>query len=144
APAAGVTLFRGFNVRSPEQVRVLTGALQAARSDDLPLLVATDQEGGQLMALGDGWTPFAGPMAIGATGDGRLAGRVGEAIGRELRAVGVNVNYAPVLDVVASRENPSLGIRSFGDDPEAVARLASAWLRGVQVAGVAATGKHFP
>src|SRR5579862_954240 len=146
APAAGVTLFRARNVRSPHQVAALSSALQRAsgRPADSPLLSAADQEGGQLLALGDGWTPFAGPMAIGATGDAGLAERVGRAIGLELRAVGVNVDYAPVLDVVASRDNPTIGIRAFGDDPIAVGQLGSAWIRGVQSAGVAATGKHFP
>ena len=149
APAAGITLFRGANVRSPRQLRRLTDGLQAAArrapgAGEPPLLIAADQEGGQLLALGDGWTPFAGPMAIGATGDADLAERVGRAIGRELRAVGVNVNYAPVLDVAVNPSNPALGIRSFGDDPVEVARLAAAWLRGLQSAGVAGTGKHFP
>ena len=149
APVAGFTLFRPNNVRTPGQVRRLTSDLQVAAgarpgSDGLPLLIATDQEGGQLMALGDGFTPFAGPMAIGATGDLDLAERVGRAIGRELRAVGVNVNYAPVLDVAVNPSNPALGIRSFGDDPFRVGRLGAAWLRGLQSAGVAGTGKHFP
>ena len=151
APAAGFTLFREHNLRTPEQVRGLTAALQAAasggaepRDDDLPLLIATDQEGGQLISLGDGFTPFGGPMAIGATGDANLAERVGRAIGLELRAVGVNVNYGPDLDVATDPANPALGIRSFGDDPAAVATLGTAWLRGIQSAGVAATGKHFP
>jgi beta-N-acetylhexosaminidase len=159
APAAGLTLFRPNNVRAPDQVRRLTDALQAAArrapgaagAGELPLLIAADQEGGQLLALGatagrrgGDWTPFAGPMAIGAAGDAELAERVGRAIGRELRAVGVNVNYAPVLDVAVDPANPALGIRSFGDDPAAVARLATAWLRGLQAAGVAGTGKHFP
>lgn len=151
-PVAGFTLFRPFNVRSPAQVRRLTSSLQAAARGrpgaapgrDLPLLIAADQEGGQLLALGDGFTPFAAPMAIGATGDANLAERVGRAIGLELRAVGVNVNYAPVLDLATHPDNPAMGIRSFGDDPATVARLATAWLRGVQSAGVAATGKHFP
>lgn len=148
APAAGFTLFRRLNVRSPAQVRRLTADLRAAAGR--PLLIAADQEGGQLIALGgprggpDGWTPFAGPMAIGATGDGDLAGRVGRAIGLELRAVGVNVCYGPGLDVVAGATNPALGIRSFGDDPGEVARLGVAWLQGVQSAGVAGTLKHFP
>ena len=144
APAAGVTLFRANNVSSPAQVKALTTRLQSTQPDGLPLLVAADQEGGQLLALGDGWTPFAGPMAVGATGDAGLAERVGHAIGRELRAVGVNVNYAPVLDVATNPADPSLGIRSFGDDPVEVGRLGSAFLRGVQSAGVAATVKHFP
>jgi beta-N-acetylhexosaminidase len=149
APAAGVTLFRAPNVRNPQQVRRLTTALQAAArrrrgGDGRPLLIAADQEGGQLLALGDGFTPFGGPMAIGATGDPGLAERVGRAIGRELRAVGVNVDYAPVLDVAVNPANPALGIRSFGDDPKAVGRLAAAWLGGLQSAGVAGVGKHFP
>ena len=149
APAAGVTLFRAPNLRNPAQVRRLTAGLQAAArrragSDRLPLLIATDQEGGQLLALGDGFTPFGSPMSIGATGDAALAERVGRAIGRELRAVGVNVNYAPVLDVASNPANPALGIRSFGDDPAAVGRLAAAWLTGLQSAGVAGVGKHFP
>jgi beta-N-acetylhexosaminidase len=148
-PAAGITLFRGHNVRSARQLRSLTDSLQAAArqapgAGEPPLLIAADQEGGQLMALGEGFTPFAGAMAIGATGDAGLAERVGRAIGLELRAVGVNVNYAPVLDVAVNPANPALGIRSFGDDPSAVARLATAWLRGLQSAGVAGTGKHFP
>ena len=155
APVAGFTLFRAFNVRSPRQVRRLTTGLQAAArardgSDGLPILIAADQEGGQLLALGaapgsrDDWTQFAGAMAIGATGDAGLAERVGCAIGLELRAVGVNVNYAPVLDVATNPANPALGIRSFGADPAEVARLAVAWLNGLQSAGVAGTGKHFP
>lgn len=150
APAAGFTLFRAGNARNPGQVRALTAELQAAArsrrgaAGNPPLLIAADQEGGQLLALGNGFTPFAGPMAIGATGDADLAERVGRAIGRELLAVGVNVDYAPVLDVATNPANPSLGIRSFGDDAAEVARLGTAWLRGLQSAGVAATGKHFP
>jgi beta-N-acetylhexosaminidase len=150
APVAGFTLFRHYNVRSPGQVRTLTAELQAAAgaragaSGRLPILIAVDQEGGQLLAFGEGWTPFAGPMAIGATGDPALAERVGRAIGLELRAVGVNVNYAPVLDIASNPANPSLGIRSFGDDPAAVATLGTAWIRGLQSSGVAGTGKHFP
>jgi len=149
APAAGVTLFRAPNLRHPRQVRRLTAGLQAAaraRTGDpgLPLLIAADQEGGQLLALGEGFTPFGSPMAIGATGDAELAERIGRAIGRELRAVGVNVNYAPVLDLATNPQNPALGIRSFGDDPAEVGRLASAWLRGLESVGVAGVGKHFP
>jgi beta-N-acetylhexosaminidase len=146
APAAGFTLFRADNVRSPGRLRALVADLQRAaapHAGGLPILIAVDQEGGQLLALGDGWTPFGGPMAIGAAGDAGLAERVGRAIGRELRAVGVNVDYAPCLDVASNPANPSLGIRSFGDDPAAVGALGPAWLRGLQSAGVAGTMKHF-
>jgi beta-N-acetylhexosaminidase len=108
------------------------------------LLIATDQEGGQLVALGEQTTQFAGAMALGATGDPELAERVARATAVELRAVGVNVNYAPVCDLANNPANPALGIRSFGDDPAAVGRLAAATVRGLIGEGIAATVKHFP
>ena len=141
---AGITLFRGANMSDGATLRRLTRALQAANRSQLPLLIATDQEGGQLIALGEIGTPFAGNMALGAAGETDLARRVGHAIGTELSAVGVNVDYAPVCDVASRPDNPSLGIRSFGDDPAAVGRLAAAFTLGLQAAGVAATAKHFP
>lgn len=153
APAAGITLFRYLNVASPAQVRALTDAIQAAaarlppRSGETaraPLLVAADQECGQLMALGHGTTPFAGNMALGAIGDESLAERVAAAIGVEMRALGANVAYTPSCDIASNPENPGIGIRSFGDDPAAVGRLAAAHVRGLHSAGVAATAKHFP
>lgn len=144
APPAGFTLFRFHNVRSPGQVRELTEALQAAAPPGLPFLVAADQEGGQFQALGDGPTPFAGAMALGATGDSGLAERAGRAIGTELAAMGINVCYAPVADVVVTRQNPALGIRGFGSEAGAVADFVAATVRGIRAAGVAATIKHFP
>jgi beta-N-acetylhexosaminidase len=144
-PFAGVTLFRFHNVESAAQVRALTAGLQsAAEASSKPLLIATDQEGGQLVALGDETTQFAGAMAMGAAGDEDLAERVARATAIELRALGVNVNYAPVCDLASNQENPSLGIRSFGDDPGKVGALAAATVRGLQAEGVAATLKHFP
>lgn len=150
-PAAGVTLFRHQNVRTPAQVRALTDAIQASArrrpsAGPAPLLVAADQEGGQLIALGDGSTPFAGNLALAAAGDSAsgLAERVGRAIGREARAMGVNVVYAPNCDLATNPTAPSVGIRSFGDDPVAAGELAAATIRGLESAGVAATMKHFP
>ena len=141
---AGVTLFRHANVESPRQVRELTAAIQAAAPADVrPLLIATDQETGQLSAL-DGTTAFAGAMALGAVGDEALAEQVAAAIGREMSALGVNVDYAPVCDLATAPENAAMGIRSFGDDPQAAARLVAATVRGLQSEGVAATAKHFP
>lgn len=147
APAAGVTLFRHLNVRSPGQVRALTEALQRAPSGGSgpgPLLIAADQECGQFIALGDGSTPFVGNMALGAVDDVELTERVGRAIGVEARAMGVNVVYAPVLDVASNPLNPALGIRAFSDDAAVVARHGVAMVRGLQTAGVAATVKHAP
>ncbi|MFI5261606.1 MAG: glycoside hydrolase family 3 protein [Candidatus Limnocylindrales bacterium] len=143
--AAGVTLFRVHNIVDPPQIRRLTDAIQKARPAGAPpLVVAADQEGGQVIGLGKGTTQFAGAMALGATGDEHLAERVAGATARELRALGVNVNYAPVCDVANDPANPALGIRSFGDDPEAVGGFAAATVRGLQHDGVAATAKHFP
>ena len=149
APAAGMSVFRYRNVRSPGQVRELIGAFQAGGArrhghDGMPLLVAADQEGGQLQGLGDEVTAFPGNMALGAIGDEALTERVGEAIGTEARAVGVNVVYAPVLDLATNPDNAAMGIRSFGDDPAEVGRLGAAMVRGLRRAGVAATVKHFP
>ncbi len=142
---AGVTLFRAHNVEDPPGIRRLTAAIQGARPAGAPpLLIAADQEGGQLIGLGDGTTQFAGAMALGATGDASLAERVAGATARELRALGVNVDYAPVCDVANNPANPALGIRSFGDDTQAVGTLVAATVRGLQDEGVAATAKHFP
>ena len=144
-PAAGVTLFPSLNVRSPGQVRELTDALQRATAEHPgPFLLAADQEGGQLIGLGTETTQFAGNMALGAVDDVALTEAVGAAIGREARAMGVNVVYAPVLDLASEPANAALGTRSFGDDPALVARHGVALIRGLQLAGAAATAKHFP
>ncbi|HEX7432067.1 MAG TPA: glycoside hydrolase family 3 N-terminal domain-containing protein, partial [Anaerolineaceae bacterium] len=143
---AGLTLFRSLNINNPAQVRALTGALQQLAQDfDLPpLLIATDQEGGQLMAIGKGTTPLPGNMALGATGSTELARRAGEVLGSELAAMGINVNYAPSCDVNINPHNPVIGTRSFGEKPDQVASLAAAIINGMQSQGVAAVAKHFP
>jgi len=142
---AGISLFRSLNIDSPAQLRDLTGSLQRlARDSGLsPLLIATDQEGGQLMAVGAG-TPLPGNMALGATGSESLARRAGEVLGCELAAMGVNVDYAPCVDVNINPHNPVVGVRSFGEDPAEVAILGAAMVEGIQSQGVAATAKHFP
>jgi len=143
SPPAGVTLFREWNMETPDQVAELTSSLEQLNSSSLPLLIAVDQEGGQLIGL-PGSTPFAGNMAIAATADADLARAVAVAMGQELAAVGINVNYAPVADVATRPENPSLGIRSFGEDPADVARFVRAMTTGFSEAGIASTAKHFP
>lgn len=142
---AGVTLFRAKNVATPGQVRALTAALQAARPAGAPpLIVATDQEGGQLQAIGDGVTAWPGNLALAAAGSARLARRCGEAIALELAAMGVNVEFAPVCDLLSDPAAAVMGTRTFGDDPVVAGRLAGAMVRGIQARGVAATLKHFP
>lgn len=144
-PIAGVTLYRALNVKHPAQVRALSAALQRAakESGQAPLLIGVDQETGTLFAIPE-TTPFPGNLALGATRDATLARRMGYAVGRELAAMGANVNYAPVCDVNINPSNSVVGARSFGEDVGNVARLAGAYVEGLQSAGIAATAKHFP
>lgn len=139
---AGAVLYGPLNIDSAAQTRELVDGVTAAAGR--PLLVAVDQEGGQLVAAGPDTTPFAGNMALGAVADPDLTERVAAATGRELRALGINVNLAPVADVATRPYNPSMGIRSFGEDPAAVATHTAAFVTGLQGQGVAATLKHFP
>jgi len=141
----GVIIFRK-NVRSAAQVAALTNALQRASiagGARLPLLVATDQEGGTVSQI-PAATEFPDLMALAASGSEELVERVAQASGAELRALGIAVNLAPVLDVNSNPLNPVIGIRSFGDDPERVARFGRAYVRGLHAAGVVAVAKHFP
>jgi beta-N-acetylhexosaminidase len=127
-------------------VRALTSSLQRLAQDAglPPFIVAADQEGGQLMAVGEGTTPLPGNMALGAAGSTELARRAGDVLGTELAAMGINLNFAPSCDVNINPGNPVIGVRSFGEDPAKVAALAAAMIEGIQSAGVAATAKHFP
>ncbi len=142
----GVTLFRSPNIDTPAQVRSLTASLQAAAqaAGQPPLLIGVDQEGGQLMAIGQGVTQFGGNLALGAIGSPELTQKVGYAMGRELAAMGVNVNYAPDCDINSNPQNPAIGTRAFGEQASEAARLAAAMTIGLQEAGIAATAKHFP
>ncbi|CAJ59549.1 putative Beta-N-acetylglucosaminidase precursor [Frankia alni ACN14a] len=130
------------NVIAPGQVLGLTAGLQGAAA--IPLLVAADQEQGPVMRIRDGVTLLPDAMAQGASGrveDARDAARV---TGTDLRALGINVDFAPDADVNTNPANPVIGERSFGDDPAAVARLTAAAVSGFASAGVAAAPKHFP
>ncbi|MBI3750302.1 MAG: glycoside hydrolase family 3 protein [Chloroflexi bacterium] len=143
--ASGVTLFRHKNVGSPEQLRELCARLQDARpAGDPPLIIGLDQEGGQLQAVGDPATAWPGNLALGATGSAALAEATGRAIGLEAAALGANLVFAPVCDVLQPASASPLGTRPFGSDPALVGRLAAAMVRGLQGASVAAVLKHFP
>jgi beta-N-acetylhexosaminidase len=129
---------------SPAAVRRAIERLQAqARAGGQPpLLVATDQEGGEVKRFLDG-PPTLSPAEIGAEGSEREAERQGAETGRYLAGLGINVDLAPVIDV-PSEAGSFLGSRTFGSDPESVAQLGAAFIRGLDSAGVAATAKHFP
>ncbi|CAA9545809.1 MAG: GH3 [uncultured Thermomicrobiales bacterium] len=143
--AAGVVLF-GDNIVSPAQLHALVTALQghAAALGLPPLLVAIDQEGGIVSRLPPPFTVVPSPMAQAATGDPASAATCARITGAQLRAFGVNVNFAPSLDVNVDPRNPVIGTRAFGDDPALVARFGREALRGYREAGVVAVAKHFP
>src|SRR6266436_2615327 len=108
------------------------------------ILVATDHEGGRIIMLGRAVTIFPDNLAAGAAGEVNFVHRQGLIEGRELRRLGVDVNFSPVLDVLTERYSPNIGIRSYGKDPALVARYGAARIRGLQSAGVSACAKHFP
>lgn len=141
----GGVLYFARNLSTPSQTEALSASLQrlAANANLPPLLVAIDQEGGPVTRVSWGADPPSA-MAVGATGREAVAAEVGAAIGEELRALGINLNFAPVLDVNVNPENPVIGIRSFGDDPSLVSRFGSQFAEGLQRADVLACGKHFP
>ncbi|MEV7812003.1 glycoside hydrolase family 3 protein [Streptomyces flaveolus] len=135
------------NTRDPHQIADLSNGIQRASLDQprgLPVLIATDQEHGAVCRIGKPATLFPGAMAVGAGGSRSDARALGRISGAELRAMGVNQDYSPDADVNVNPANPVIGVRSFGADPEAVAGLVAAEVKGYQAAGVAATAKHFP
>ena len=142
-----------MSVGTPFEVAAKLNDLQAHA--DLPLLVAADLETGAGFRLRGaihmpgsidlgGATNFPSLMAVGATGQEELAYEMGRITAVEARAVGVHVPFAPVLDVNNNPDNPIINVRSFGEDPEKVAEMGIAFIRGVQENGALATGKHFP
>jgi len=140
---AGWILF-GHNTRTVEQARALTDAIRTHYPADLPPILAIDQEGGRVARLREGLEQIPSMMAVAATGDEALARRAGEQMAFDLRRVGVNVDYAPVLDLALERMNTVIGSRSFGADPRRAAAFAGAFAEGLESGGMVATFKHFP
>ena len=142
----GVVLF-SRNIETPQQTAELTNELQrlaGATARQIPLFIGIDQEGGWVIRLKEAATVLPGNMALGATDSTELAERAGEVTALELAAVGVNLNFAPVMDVNNNPDNPVIDRRSFGGSPELVSRLGVPYIRGLQRNGVLATAKHFP
>lgn len=134
----GIILF-ARNISEPLQAWEL---LRSFKSRDL--LRAIDHEGGRVQRLPPPVTHFPPARTIGLTGSTKIAHDVGLAQARELVALGFNLNFAPVLDIHTNPVNRVIGDRAFGNEPEIVARLASATIKGMQAAGIATCGKHFP
>jgi beta-N-acetylhexosaminidase len=135
------------NVQNPRQIAGLSNGIQRAATSsgaEIPALIATDQEQGLVVRITEPATQFPGNMALGAARDPRLAKSAAEITGEELRAMGINQNFAPVADVNVNPENPVIGVRSFSSHPELVSSLTEAQVRGYQREDVAATSKHFP
>ncbi|KAF8471912.1 glycoside hydrolase superfamily [Kalaharituber pfeilii] len=137
------------NIRDGPQVAVLTKELQTiaqAAGYHFPLMIGIDQENGMISRFGDGIraTHFPGAMSLGATRAPNHAFEIGRATAKELAAVGINWNFAPVLDVTSEQDGTGPSVRSFGDDPQNVGRFGQAFSDGLRAGGIASCAKHFP
>ena len=139
---AGVILF-GRNIESPEQVAGLARDLRTV-GGARPLWVSIDQEGGRVARLKEPFTQWPAMAALGRRGDDGLAERFADALATELTAVGITLDFAPVLDVGSNPDSPVIGDRALSDQAEVVGRLGAVIVRALQARGVAACGKHFP
>lgn len=144
----GVIYYKWSNgLHNPAQVQQLSNGLQKlakSSSPCIPLFIAVDQEGGRVTRLTTGFTQFPGNLAIAQTNHPEFVEASAFAIGQELKAVGINMNFAPVVDVNSNPLNPIIGARSFSSSPEEVALLGRLALQGYRKAGIIATLKHFP
>ncbi|HLM67060.1 MAG TPA: glycoside hydrolase family 3 N-terminal domain-containing protein, partial [Longimicrobium sp.] len=123
----------------------LAGKLNAAQMRaSVPLLIVSDLETGPGMRLTPGGTTMPPSMAFGAAGDTALARQAGRATADEARAVGIHMTLGPLFDVNSNPANPIINVRSFGESPELVARMGTAWMRGAREGGLLSAGKHFP
>ncbi len=146
----GNVILMGRNVPDPLQTQSLTAHLQqiaAARCCPIGFLIAIDQEGGVVTRLTKGATVFPGNMALGASPcvkSEKYSKQAGMAMAKEMLALGINMNLAPVLDINNNPDNPGIGVRSYGEDVNLVTRLGVAAIQGYQESGVVATAKHCP
>ena len=138
----GIILF-ARNVEAPDQVAEVSREAQSLASE-LPLWVSVDQEGGRVARLKAPFTVWPPMATLGRSGDEALAGRFARALAAELKAVGISLDYTPVLDVHTNPKNPVIGDRALAERAEDVARLGRTIISTLQEAGIAACGKHFP
>ena len=142
----GLILF-SRNYENPKQLHTLIQDLQnvaASTSTGLPLFISVDQEGGRVARLTEPFTKYPPLCCLGHAQSESLAYRFGQSLASELLDVGINMDYAPVLDVHTNPENPIIGDRAIAADPQTVARLANLFIKGFKEQGMIAVGKHFP
>jgi beta-N-acetylhexosaminidase len=138
----GVVLF-ARNIEAPEQISDVAREVEAL-ADELPLWVSTDQEGGRVARLKAPFTVWPAMTTLGRSGDAGLAERFARALATELKAVGISLDFTPVLDIETNRASPVIGDRALSERAEEVARLGAVIIRTLQAGGIAACGKHFP
>jgi len=139
----GGVIYFARNIEEPAQVRELSREC-AALADEWPLWISVDQEGGRVARLRRPFTEWPPMITLGRSGDDQLAVRQARAMAAELRAVGINLDYTPVLDVHTNPKNPVIGDRALSDNAADAARIGALVIQTLQAAGVAACGKHFP
>jgi beta-N-acetylhexosaminidase len=139
---AGIILFNN-NCCRPAQLVSLCHAIWQS-FDTMPPFIAIDQEGGRAHRLPRPFSHFPAAGHIGARNDPELAYRLGQATATELKLAGINLNFAPVLDVQSNRQSPVIGDRAFAAEPERVSEIALAWTKGLRDSGIIPCGKHFP
>ena len=140
---AGLILFKR-NIDDVEQAAALIASCIAGRDSALPALVCVDQEGGRVARFGEPVLRLPPMRMLAAAGDTQLTRKAAMVLGRQLRAIGVNLNFAPVLDVDTNPHNPVIGDRAFGGTPDVVIQHALAFADGLHDGGVLSCGKHFP
>lgn len=145
----GIIFFSGNNVRDIDQLHNMNKKIQSYAKENkynLPFLLTIDQEGGQLTAIFKGTTIFPGNMSMGFANDEELAYEQGKHVGKELKYAGINICYAPVLDIDYDVKNgaPMVDNRKFSTEPEVVANMGAAFIKGLEDEGIMACGKHFP
>ncbi|WP_042454653.1 beta-N-acetylhexosaminidase [Neobacillus dielmonensis] len=140
----GGIIFYKNNFETPAQTIQLVNQLKSGNSSSLPLLLSVDQEGGRVTRLPGGLVNFPPNKQIGQVNNPEFSYKVGTLLGKELKEFGLNLDFAPVLDINSNPNNPVIGDRSFGNNPEIVSKLGTQTMKGIQSQNVIPTVKHFP
>lgn len=142
----GGVIFFSYNIKERDQVKTMIADIQ--KTENIPLFISVDEEGGSVARIANSkdmhTTKFPSMSEIGQSGDSKKAYEVGETIGKEVKELGFNLDFAPVADVNTNAENTEIGSRSFGSDAKTVSSMVAQEVKGLQGQGVSSTLKHFP